>query len=71
MESVVENPAVQWEPLDGIATFSGLRIDEVNYVFCMLLSYPLAVFFSLIPTSLVSLRHFLAGFVGMNNMSLL
>jgi len=54
-----------YEPFAPAAEASGLRVDEINYVFCMLLAYPLSFLFRLVPTSLPGLRHFVAGLVGL------
>lgn len=56
---------LSFEPFAGVSEKTGLRVDEINYVFCMLLAYPLAFLFRLVPTSLPALRHFIAGFVGL------
>ncbi len=54
-----------WQPLSELSAQSGLKIDELNYVVCMLLSYPLAFLFRLIPTTLVTLRHLVGGLIGL------
>jgi hypothetical protein len=40
-------------------------LSQVNYVFCMLLAYPLSLLFRLLPTSAPSLRNLVAGLVGL------
>lgn len=52
------------EPLQGLADSSGLTVDKLNYVLCLLAVYPLSLLFHLIPTSMPNARHLLGMVVG-------
>jgi hypothetical protein len=54
-----------YEPLKGVAESSGLRIDELNYVACLLLAYPLGLLFRFIPHSQETVRHLFGTVIGL------
>jgi hypothetical protein len=55
----------EFSPFKPLGDASGMTMDVINTLTCVLLAYPLGIIFSLIPTSMVTLRHVFAGSVGM------
>lgn len=55
----------EFNPLRFIGEASGFSMDVVNTLVCVLLAYPLGILFTMIPTSMSSLRHAVCGSVGL------
>lgn len=54
-----------YEPLAEIAAAAGFPVDQLNYVVCLLLAFPLSELFYLVPASQSQLRHVLGIALGL------
>eukprot|EP00039_Didymoeca_costata_P028189 m.20282 g.20282 ORF g.20282 m.20282 type:complete len:473 (+) comp6796_c0_seq1:102-1520(+) len=54
-----------YQPLQFIGDASGISMDKVNTLLCVVLAYPLGLIFRQIPVSNVTLRHALSGGIGL------